>query len=307
MSFRAQEQALFDLLFDTNLRERFCRDPRRALAAYGLSEAEQRDFDAIRPDGLRFDAELRVDLILAQACRTYPLTFSLASSLSDGVAMLRELVDVQTMRTPPNKRFTRFGMRYREKLATRLARENFPAAMQTDWLAIVDAEVGMAWTAAGLRQVALGALVPEERGDIPADWTDRPVKVADHVSASMLPAPYERLKQALCPCTGAGLWHHLGLEPLPVRVRDGILRERDPRVLAARARLVQASACEPVADHVIAELAEGFAPLLSHLDGRQTVRSLLRALREAGAPEALLASVESGFGQLIRSGMLALA
>lgn len=306
MSFRAQEHALFDLLFDAALRERFCREPRQALAAYGLSEAEQRDFDAIRPDGLRFDAELRVDLILAQACRTYPLTFSLASSLPDGIAQLRELVDVQTMRTPPYERFTRFGMRYRERLAAALAKAGLPSAIQADWLAIVDAEVGMAWTAAGLRQIAVGALLPEEPDEPPADWADRPVKVAAHVSASMLPAPYSALKQALCPCTGSGLWHHLGQQPLQASLRDRVLRARDPRVLVARARLVQASACEPVADHVIAELPEGFAPLLAHLDGRQTVRSLLRALREAGAPEALLASVESGFGQLIRSGMLGL-
>ena len=224
MSFRAQEHALFDLLFDAALRERFCREPRQALAAYGLSEAEQRDFDAIRPDGLRFDAELRVDLILAQACRTYPLTFSLASSLPDGIAQLRELVDVQTMRTPPYERFTRFGMRYRERLAAALAKAGLPSAIQADWLAIVDVEVGMAWTAAGLRQIAVGALLPEEPDEPPADWADRPVKVAAHVSASMLPAPYSALKQALCPCTGSGLWHHLGQQPLQASLRDRVLR-----------------------------------------------------------------------------------
>ncbi len=66
-----------------------------------LSTEELADFSVINPHGLALDARVRVDLILAQWCRSFPLTFSLLSSLSGGLLLLRRLVDSQTMRHAP--------------------------------------------------------------------------------------------------------------------------------------------------------------------------------------------------------------
>ena len=84
MSFAEQERALFDLLFDTALRERFIKNDSIALTEYQLTTEELADFAVINPHGLALDANVRVDLILGQWCRTLPLTFSLLSSLKGG-------------------------------------------------------------------------------------------------------------------------------------------------------------------------------------------------------------------------------
>jgi hypothetical protein len=78
----------------------------------------------------------------------------------------------------------------------------------------------------------------------------------------------------------------------------------DPRVLVARAVVTQDSRCEPMADHRTVELSEGFASLLGHVDGTLSVAAMLQQLRQAGADEGLLGSVQEGFRQLGQQGML---
>ena len=49
MSFAEQERALFDLLFDTALRERFIKNDSIALTEYQLTTEELADFAVIKP------------------------------------------------------------------------------------------------------------------------------------------------------------------------------------------------------------------------------------------------------------------
>lgn len=304
MSHAAQEQALLDLLFDRDFRAAFRADRERALAAYDMSAAERADFATVRLEALEMDAAARVNFILAQYCRSFPLSFALVSSLPEGLARLRALVDAALLRTSPGERVAGFGLRLRDGLRADGGGESGRA--QALLLAVVEAELGMAVTAQLRRAAALRG-EPEPPAALPSDWLRRPLRLAPFTSAAVLPRPYAALKAALCPCTGSELWRRLGREPLAAAERAALLATPDLRLLVARATLARPSPCEPVVEHVTVELGEGFARLLPHLDGRQSVSGLLEALRGAGADETLLAGVLGGFRELARQGMLQVA
>jgi hypothetical protein len=99
MSFEEQERALFDLLFDNDLRDNFCQDSGNALHAYDLTEEERADFATIRPDALLLDAKMRRNILLTHICRAFPVSFAIVSSLDDGKAILKKLIDTNIMRT----------------------------------------------------------------------------------------------------------------------------------------------------------------------------------------------------------------
>lgn len=304
MSLAAQEQVLLDLLFDRERRELFRRDPAAALAPYGLDADECADFATIRPDALELDATVRAGLILAQFCRSYPLSFSLLSSLPGGLDLLRGAVDAALMRTAPPERAAALGIRLRD--AVRDMAGPASARERARISGIVEAELGMAWTAQQARAAALAGEAPATvASDLPEDWLRRPLRLAPFTSAAILPRPYAVLKDALCPCTGAELWRRLAREPMSPSRRQELLAQDDLRLLVGRAEISRPSPCEPVVEHVTVELGEGFARLLPHLDGRASVSDLLAKLRDAGADDALLAGVTSGFRRLGEQGMLA--
>lgn len=303
MSFAAQEHALFDLLFDRARRAAFRDDPVAALASYDLTAEERTDFSVLRADALELDAGMRTGLILSQFCRSFPLSFSLVSSLPDGLQRLRDLIDVETMRTSPLERLTAFGVRLRDGLRADTAA--FASAReQALVLSVMEAELGMAWTACARKQAWLEtARAAAPVAPVPADWLQRPLVMADFVSAALLPQPYAVLKEALCPCTGAALWRRLAKEPLTAVQRQALFRQPSLRLLVARAELVNASRCEPQAEHVTVELPEGFASLLPHLDGTTPVSTMLAQLQAAGAQASMLDGVQGGFLQLLQHGM----
>ncbi|HEX4938118.1 MAG TPA: hypothetical protein VFX11_05555 [Candidatus Kapabacteria bacterium] len=301
MSLVAQEQVLFELLFDRTLRERFVQDGIAALSGRGLSDDERRDFAAVRPEALTLDATMRAGFILSQFCRSYPLSFSLVSSLPQGIELLRQLVDVETMRATPLQRLVTFGSRLKEQVQ----QQSFASAReQALVISILDAEIGMAWTSAALKQEMLsGNPVPDEV-DVPADWLRRSVTIAPFVSAAVIPSSHAGLKTALCAVTGASLWRQLSRQPLSAAERQHVLQKHDPRILVARAVVAQPSRCEPVTEHRTVELSEGFASLLGHVNGSVSIADILQQLGQAGAGEALLGSVQQGFWQLAQQGML---
>jgi hypothetical protein len=306
MSFRAQEEAVLDLLFDRDCRAAFRRDAESFFARYELDESERRDFAALRPHALELDAGMRTGFVLAQFCRSYPLSFSLASSLPGGLDLLRGLVDAALMRTPPAERVGSFGIRLRDALQAAPGLDSERERALT--MSLVEAELGMAWTAQAARQASLaGAQIAATAPALPPDWLQRPVQLAPLTSAAVLPRPYRMLKDALCPCTGAELWRRLTRAPLTAAQRRELFARTDLRLLVLRAVIVRVSPCEPVVEHVSVELSEGFARLLPHLDGRHSVSALLAQLRAAGAQDALLGGVTAGFRELGQQGMLGFA
>ena len=302
MSFAEQERALFDLLFDTPLREKFIKNPTSALTDYGLSKEELADFLVINPHGLALDAKVRVDLILGQWCRTFPLTFSLLSSLNGGLLLLRSLVDSHTMRRAPIERVVVFAQRLRQALIAK------PAVALDELsliVAILDAELGMATTSESLKKTILKGQYIEPEPILTTDaWSSQPVTLTSYISAALIPLSYAVLKKALCPCLGAELWRYLNKTPLLSADRQRLWQQADARLLVAKAKVSTLSDSDPTIDHVTIELAEGFASLFEYVNGTMSVEQILQQLTQMGAPESLLQGIKSGFRQLSVAGMI---
>ena len=305
MSFQEQERALFDLLFDQSLRENFCKDSTTAFSEYELDDDELNDFKEIRPGALELDASMRGYLILTHICRQFPVTFSLVSSLQNGIDLLQGLINLQTMRCHPTERATVFASQLREQLPTCKIDSDKELVMIT---AILEAELGMAWTSATLKQKVLEGELPSENiNQIDEDWLNEPIKLAAYVSAAIIPQSYVKLKETLCPCEDTALWAHLSKTQISASLRKKTLANEEPKLFITRAHVSTLSRCEPTVDHQTAELAEGFAPLFQHVNGTNTTGQILDQLKQAGAANEILQGVEAGFHQLLTSGMLELA
>ncbi len=302
MSYQEQERALFDLLFDNTVRENFCKDSIAALYQYELSDKERNDFTVVRPDALELDAKIRADLLLSHFCRTFPVSFSIVSSLDDGLDVLKGLVDVETMRTVIVDRATFFGRRLGESLNTfSFAAEDEQAKVS----AILEAELGMAWTSASLkREVLENGELYIKSPQLDQDWSEKNIKLAPYVCAAIIPASYEELKRSFCPESDCDLWRNISKKPILASRRRKILENDDPRLFVARAHVSHMSRCEPTVEQKTAELSEGFASLFQHVNGSASVEYILAQLRQIGAQEQMLESIKSTFQQLLQSEML---
>lgn len=299
-NFANQERLLFDLVFNDKIRQLFGTHPKKLFADYQLSTQEQADFATINPQALALDARVRADLILSQWCRSLPLSFSLVSSLSNGLALLKQLVDSQTMLQAPNDRIVYFATRLRQQL---IAKPCIDLQELSLLIAVLDAELGMASTSRLLKQ----AVINEQ--EIATNQSklfnsQAKITIADYVSASLLPLPYQQLKQALCPCLGAELWRQLNKQPLSATQRQQLWTQGNAHLFVAKAKVAMMSVCEPTIEHETLELAEGFANLLSHVDGSMSVDEILQQLQHMGATASLLASIRQGFKLLWEKGMI---
>ncbi len=307
MSFAEQERALLDLLFDATLRERFVAQREQALTGYDLSAAERADFAGVRTDALELDAKLRVDLILQRMCRALPVSFSIASSLSDGLDQLRALIDSAYVRTSAGDRATHLGRQLRAKLTGACFASTLEQAAA---VAVCDAELSMVLTAASLRHALLSAEPAANTASAGetapgAGWEDAPLVIAAHVSIAVLSQSYTAIKRALCPVADAELWPRLCATPLPAARRSQTLAHESPRLLVVRAHASDLSRCEVTIDHRMLELSPGFAPLLGQLNGKTSLSSLQRELTRAGAAERVCQGVRAGFRELLGQGMIA--
>jgi len=304
MSFQEQERALFDLLFDSDVRENFCKDSSIALNQYELSEDELNDFSTIRPDALELDAKIRADLLLSHFCRSFPVSFCLLSSVDSGIDVLKSLVDVLTMRTASIERATLFGRRIGENLK---ALSFSTTDEQAKVSAVLEAELGMAWTSATLkREVLDNGQLHIKATQLDQSWSAKNIKLAPYVCAAMLPKSYEKLKQAFCPDTDCDLWRRINKQPIAASKRKKILEKDDPVLFVARAHVSHMSQCEPTIDQKTAELSEGFAPLFQHVNGTVSVDYILEQLKQIGAQDQMLQSIKTTFQQLLESEMLEL-
>ena len=304
MSFQEQERALFDLLFDSDVRDNFCKESIASLDQYELSEEELNDFAVIRTDALKLDAKIRADLLLSHFCRAFPVSFSLVSSLDNGLEFLKSLIDVETMRAEGIERTTTLGKRIGQSLSTFKFHTSEEQARVS---AILEAELGMAWTAAALKKEVL------EQGQLHIDavnvdenWSGKNIKLAPYVCAAMIPDSYEELKSKLVLDSQCDLWRNLNKKPLAAEERRKLLEKNDPRLFIARAFVSHMSRCEPAVEQKTAELSEGFAPLFQHVNGSVSVDYILQQLQQIGAQPEMLQSIKATFKQLLENEMLEL-
>ena len=302
MSFSEQERAMFDLLFNRDLRQAFVQHSATSLQAYDLEVSELEDFRTIRPDALEIDAGMRVFMVLVHLCRELPLTFSIASSFSGGIEKLKSLADTKTMLTPVHERAAVFGTRVRDWIAE----GKWKLKIQQDLLlSIIGAEIAISWTNASLKSsLNDGQSLVNKPPDIPADWATRPMRLADYVCAVVIPKPYAELKQRLCAKPDEALWGHLNTKPLSTELLVKTLSQEDPRLMVARAIGNNAEYCEPSISQQMIELAEGFAGLFQHINGENSIDYILDQLKQLGAQEDMLKGVSSGFYELLNARML---
>jgi hypothetical protein len=302
MSFLEQERALFDLLFDSSVRENFCKYSVAALYQYDLSEEEQNDFVVVRPDALELDAKIRADLLLSHFCRAFPVSFSIVSSFEGGFDVLKKMIDVETMRTSSLDRIVFFGRRLGENLNS--FSFNSPDE-QIKVSAILEAELGMAWTSASLkREILENGQLHIKSPQLDQNWSNKNIKLAPYVCAAMIPESYEKLKSLFSSDADCDLWRSLNKKPISAARRRKILEKDDPRLFIARAHVSHMSRCEPTIDQKTAELSEGFAPLFQHVNGTVSVDYILQQLKQIGAQDEMLQSIKATFQQLLESEML---
>ena len=302
MSFQEQERALFDLIFDSNVRKDFSENSTAALHQYELNEEERNDFNTIRSDALDLDAKIRIDLLLSHFCCFFPVSFSILSSISGGIETLKSLVDVLTMRTATIERMTYFGRRIGEclnELPFSTVHEQKKVSM------ILEAELGMAWISEALkREVLENGQLHIKSSQVDQCWSTKKIKLAPYVCVAMIPQSYEKLKQSFCPDIGCDLWRTLNKKPLAEVTRKKVLEKDDPRLFIARVHVSHMSQCEPTIDQKKVELSEGFASLFQHVNGTVSVDYILENLRRIGAQDEMLQTIKATFQQLLESEML---
>lgn len=296
MSFIEQERAMFDLLFDAELRAEFIQHSTAALSHYKLSPSELEDFLAIRPDALAIDAQMRRSMVLAQLTRSYPISISLLSSIETGLSSAEAWIAPALMRAPPKQRPLLFG----QAMAAWLKQYSFNNSKKEKLiLSIQEAELSMAWTAANVGTTAVIQVLPE-------DWPQKPIRMAKYISAALLPLPYHELKQQLCPVSDALLWRQLNRQAIDPSLIEELLNSTEQHLLVALACIESGSVCDPQTHHRSVVLNEGFAALFQHVNGHNSVVEILMQLSQAGASNKIVHSVKAGFQQLLEQGMLKL-
>ncbi len=302
MSFAEQERALFDLLFDADLRDRFCAHSTAALGGYRLTESELSDFGEIIPSGLQIDATLRAEQILGQFCHQLPASFSLLSALPGGIRLLNSLINTTTMRSPPAQRSVRFAHQLQQRLRDPAGGVQFPSARQRTMIcAIVDVEAGLTTTTAALKQqLPANDPAPAQNSPPPTEaWLQQPIQFGANVVAVMVPLSYATLKSALASSPQTRNWRELKENPITENQLNEILAVESPTLFIARAYTSKISRCEVNVDHRTLELNDGFAPLLQKIDGSTSVADILLELEKVGAGDQIVQSVRNGFEQLL--------
>ena len=181
-NFANQERLLFDLVFNDQGTSVVCDTTTKLFANYQLSTQEQADFSSINQEALALDVRVQVDLILSQWCRSLPLTFSLVSSLSNGLALLKQLVDSQTMLQAPNDRIVYFATRLRQQL---IAQPQIDLQRLSLLVAVLDAG-GHGGTSRLLKQTVINEQEIATTQSEPFN-SQAKITIADYVSASLLP------------------------------------------------------------------------------------------------------------------------
>lgn len=304
MSLQEQERALFDLLFDRELRARFGTEPNAVLSGYELDRAERADLAGVSHAALNTDAKMRVYMLLAQLCRELPLSFALASGLAGAGDAFRDLVDRELLDVPVALRAAEYGRRLMDWAGIELQGHG---ELQAQIIALMGAETAMARSGGALRQLGDTTTAPDSGDlDLPEDWIRLPGSIAAHTCAVIVPLPFDHALERLCPACPDDLWRTLDQQPVALAQVGQVLQAEEPRLLLARHFLQHAERCVPLLSRRRIEVSPGFAPLLRYLDGRNRIADILRQLEHSGATGDVLPAIRAGFEELCRAGIIVL-
>lgn len=302
MSFQEQERALFDLLFEAGLRQRFTDDKTSVLMAYELENHERQELLTLCPKRLHADATMRRNLLLSQFGKSYPLSYALLSALEEGLQSCERWINADAMRQAPLQRAVSFGQAMRLWLQNYAWPDN---ETQQTALRIQEAELSLCWTLAQRHEASLGTQAPiHQDAVLPNNWLLQPIRIAPYVNAALLPGSYQSLLEAFCPAPHGQLLRHLKDQPWTLQQLSNHWQNTPLELLVARAVINHASAIDPGMHHLSLQLSEGFAPLFQHINGHNSTQAILDGLAQSGAPESLLASIQRGFAELLRLKMI---
>jgi hypothetical protein len=299
-----QERALLSLVFDADVRADFRADPHGALQRLGLPASDHGDFLALSRFGLELDARDRQNLVLSRLARSFPLTTSAASALPDGIALVRRLIRPAHFDVSALERPARFGM----ELVDAFARWRELPAPERDFVsALARAEMALAQAVCAARVAAHEGRTSTSTSPtaLDDDWETRPLAFAPFVAVARLPRSHQELTRMLVPCAPEALWARLAHAPLPrPRLEAVLAAQGEGCVVVARAVVVRACRTDAEVGQRTLELAGGFAFLLGGIDGKSSAHSLLRSLRDIGAPPAVLDGVHASLRRLVHEGMI---
>jgi len=300
-----QQCVLLKLVFDPAFRAAFLLDPDGALAPLPLTDDERRDFVEVNRFGVQVDARERDGLVVGRLVASYPLTVSALSAFAPGLECLGPLVGPQLFEAPAHVRPLQFG---RGLLA--LVEEHLPAGPeQSLTMALGQWELALAQGSSAVRALALsGELTSAEAPTVlEGDWAGVGLALAPFMAVAQLPMATAELTRLLCPCAPDKLYERLRRASLPkARLTELARAQGHGRLVLGRAVLKEASRCDAMVTHRVMEVAPGFAPLLGHLDGGQSLRTLLSGLSKAGAPDSVLEGFQDALEQLVTEGFLTL-
>ncbi len=306
MALEDQERVLLRLVFDPAFRVAFLQDPDAALAPLPLTPEERRDFVGLNRFGLQVDARERDGLVVGRLVASYPLTVSALSAFEPGLECLRPLAPPQLFDVPAHQRPPQFGMGL---LA--LVQEHLPAGPeQALALTLGHWELALAQAASEVRGLALsGEFTSAEAPTVvEGDWGSVALALAPFMAVAQLPMATAELTRRLCPCAPDKLYERLRGASLPrARLTELTRAQGHARLVLGRAVLREASRCDAIVTHRVMEVAPGFAPLFGHLDGTQSLHTLMAGLSKAGAPGAVLGGFQDALEQLVTEGFLTLA
>lgn len=301
MSFAAQEQALFDLLFDEDFLEEFLQDKQGALELYGLSEDEIKDFDALRTDSVKLEAKMRKNMLLGQMVKHLPLSFALLSSFDNGFDVCRSIIRPYLVQMNGFHRLSVFA----NQLLLQI--EDLKFFHQNDKVfveKILNLESQMMLQAARLEDDSaldlIASLEPfsEEVARQKLHW-------ANNVSAHSLPMGFSYLKEMLCENLSAGeLWVKLQKEPMEIDARMELVLNMNNKLLVTKPFFQNESLTDREVSFKTIELIEGFEPLIQSINGRNSAKDLMQLYRAAGAEEQTIEQVEQGLKVLWENGLL---
>lgn len=299
MSLEVQEKVLLALLFDKPLRDAFFINKQKALQKFSLSLDEIEDFLVIQEEGLLFDAQLRIDLILSQLAKQLPLTFSLLSSFEQGLIQLQPLITVDFVLQPLNKRLRYFTLMLE------------PIILSLPYLSQADADCCCAIFLCEKERVLQADLLRNKvmNTDKSSSISESQIVqgrlyLCEHVSTTLIPLSFIALQQLLKVYDNSDIWQSLRQSPLTSNERLYLLNHYDPRLLCTKALISYQSTIETIIDYKTIELAEGFLPLLAYINGEYTLQYILNELKAVGADSDMLESIKLRFLDLIQQSFI---
>ena len=300
MSFLAQEQVLFELLFDDDFREEFQSDAVSALSLHGLSELEIKDFLPLRVDALALEADVRKRMILSQICVQIPLSTALLSSFEEGLNCLKISLKSFIVRAPISERA---ALLMQQLIFSLDDMPFFNEQDKTLLRQVFELEHCFAKQLSRQHIETLTTPLVNIRTESEALPRHKAISLSPLLGVTYLPLSYWQLKQELCSVEPQLLWRELQNNPVLIEQRVSLfssMTTESSKCIISLPRLLSASETDATFDLHIIEMIGGFLPLLNKVDGTRSLDDILQLFSSAGASESVIAQAEQGFQTLFK-------